>query len=69
MAGEECLQVAAEVGVCRQQSAAVGFVPLLEGLDVGQEDLVPPVLAVRLFGEVMCHRPTPPAREAIRAAA
>ena len=58
-----------EVGVRRQESAAVGLAALLERLDVGQEDLVPPLLAVGVAGEFMCHGPTPPGREAARGAA
>ena len=69
VAGEECLQVRPEVGVLRQEPAPVGFPALLERLDVGQEDLVPPLLAFGVAGEFMSHGPTPPGRGAARGAA
>ena len=53
VAGEERLQVGPEIGVRGEEPAAVRFAALLERLDVGQEDLVQPLLAVGVAATVM----------------
>ena len=46
VAGEERLQILPQVGVRRQELAPVGLPARFERLDVGQEDLVPPLFPV-----------------------
>ena len=58
--GEERFQVLPEVGVGRQELTAVGLPALLERLDVGQEDVVPPLLAIGVAGQFMIPWPDSP---------
>ena len=67
--GEERFQVLPKVGVLRQKLSSVGLTALFERLDVGQEDVVPPLFSIAIGGQFMIHGPTPPGRAAARAAA